>query len=141
MSTFIWKAMGWTGSPPKDPVELTLHPHAAQLNDRCPVPGGWGHLGFEYELIAARNAVFKNDTDSPLWKILDETYKGAFIVCDPSLVSFKGMHLVCRQTNEEFCAWITKHRSATMVVNPYASGEHITWCARLVDVVNREEDT
>lgn len=138
MTHGVWKAMRWTGAPPRTMRELLTPMHVRQLDGKCNIPGGWEAVAVEYALLPVRNAIFGNKED-PLWDSLERSKSGTLLVCDAGLVSYMGLHIVCRQTNEQFQRWLDWNRESTMIVNPVRSTSQIVWCARLVDMVDYSE--
>jgi len=138
MAHGVWKAMGWTGAAPRAMRDLLMLPHTRQLDARCPIPGGWEAAGVEYALMPARNAIWRN-AKGELWDSLERAVSGTLLVCDEGLVSYLGLHVVCKQTNEQFEQWLAWNREATMILSPVRSASYVVWCSRLVDMVHHSD--
>jgi hypothetical protein len=138
MAAGVWKAMQWTGVYPRAMRDLLTAAYTRQLDDKCPIPGGWEAVGVEFSLMSVRNALWRN-AESELWDSLERAKSGTLLVCDEGLASYQGMHIVCRQTNEKFYQWLEWNRESTMILSPVRSATHVVWCSRLVDMVHYSE--
>ena len=135
MAGGVWKAMQWVGAAPRTMQDLLSLPHTRLLDHQCPVPCGWANVAVEYALLTVRNAIWQDDANAQLWDSLGRATHNVLLVCDEGLPSYKGLHLVCKQTNADFQAWVEWHREATMIVNPVRSASSVVWCSRLMDMV------